>query len=618
VTAALETLRADRSRIHGITRAEAASRAEAGNEQTVVTGASFAATTVALFGAGLVAAAAFAVGFRRQLRTIGLIGAAGGEPGHVRAVVLLGGVTLGLAGSLIGIALGAAGAMALHPHMDGLVGRIVGPLDFPVPLLVSGLILGTLAAAAAAFSPARRAAKLSTVEALAGHTPAPRPPGRLARRGLVAVAIGTGVVALATALRNQELLGAGLVVMLIGFLLAIPLLVDWVGKVARFLPTSARLAARQTARYGRRTGAAIAAATLALTLPVAVSTLTLSEEAREARSARLGNDQLLVGGYDFASGTQKPAEGLIAMLRHQFPGASLAPLRFAEEHTVGSTVFVEGGTKTIEQPGGASTSYRESGQLIIGTPDLLRAIGAEAGIPALDQGKVVAIGPDSTVRGQVLVHLDQDGGGRQMNLDATEIDAPVYFNETLPRWLISAHAARRFGMRPGQPREWLLGGGGALSDHAIEQAKQTAERFPGSFVQSAGDLLPTAAPYRLIATGISALVALAIVAVAVALLATESHRDHAIMVAVGAEPRIRRSVVGAMAFLVAAMAAVLAVPAGYLPVIVVQSLRHAPYPFVVPWLTAAVVLGAVPLIAGAIGAATSRQPKAVALLQPTW
>jgi hypothetical protein len=90
------------------------------------------------------------------------------------------------------------------------------------------------------------------------------------------------------------------------------------------------------------------------------------------------------------------------------------------------------------------------------------------------------------------------------------------------------------------------------------------------------------------------------------------------MVAVGAEPHTRRTVVGATAFLVAAMAAILAIPAGFLPVAVVQAARRASYPVVVPWTTMAVVLGMVPLIAAGLAAAASRQPKTVDLLQPAW
>lgn len=64
---------------------------------------------------GLIAAAAFGVGVRRQLRTVGFIGAAGGEPRHVRLLVFSAGTMLGLFGSFIRVILGIGVAFAVSP-----------------------------------------------------------------------------------------------------------------------------------------------------------------------------------------------------------------------------------------------------------------------------------------------------------------------------------------------------------------------------------------------------------------------------------------------------------------------------------------------------------------------
>jgi len=53
-------------------------------------GVARAGAAIALFGTGLIAAAAFVVGARRQRRLLGLIGAQGGEPRHIRATVRFG------------------------------------------------------------------------------------------------------------------------------------------------------------------------------------------------------------------------------------------------------------------------------------------------------------------------------------------------------------------------------------------------------------------------------------------------------------------------------------------------------------------------------------------------
>jgi putative ABC transport system permease protein len=88
------------------------------------------------------------------------------------------------------------------------------------------------------------------------------------------------------------------------------------------------------------------------------------------------------------------------------------------------------------------------------------------------------------------------------------------------------------------------------------------------------------------------------------------------MVAVGAEPRMRRRVAGANALLLAILAAVLAIPAGFLPVIVIQFAQQDGYPIVPPWGAIAVVLLIVPLVAAASAGLVSRQPPSTRLLHP--
>ncbi|MGH2728305.1 MAG: ABC transporter permease, partial [Actinomycetota bacterium] len=96
------------------------------NDAPKLTGVSFAGTMLALFATGLIAAAAFAVGIRRQLRMLGLVGATGGEPAHVRAVVLMGGTVLGIVGAGIGVAVGIAGAFAVTPHLPRFTHALPG------------------------------------------------------------------------------------------------------------------------------------------------------------------------------------------------------------------------------------------------------------------------------------------------------------------------------------------------------------------------------------------------------------------------------------------------------------------------------------------------------------
>lgn len=143
--------------------------------------------------------------------------------------------------------------------------------------------------------PARAAAKVSTADALSGPSGSPRPPSRVAVVGLLVLVTGGLLTAWGTQTDLDIPLAGGLIAMLSGFLLSIPLLVALAGRIASRLPMTGRLAARDAARHGRRTGAAVAAAAIALSVTVAVSTYSLSKETYERRSRPLGADQLLIG-----------------------------------------------------------------------------------------------------------------------------------------------------------------------------------------------------------------------------------------------------------------------------------------------------------------------------------
>lgn len=252
---------------------------------------SFVGGALALFGTGLIAGAAIVVGARRQLRELGLVSAIGGERRHVLMVVVLGGTTLGAVGSIVGAGMGILGAYVSHPFLDELVGHPVGAVKLNSLALVGAVAMGTAAATVAALAPARAVAKLSTLDALAGRTAAPRPPGRIAGLGLLVV-LGGGVLTLIGTQTDDDIFQAGgFIAMLSGFLFSIPLFVTSLGRIAPRLPMAARLASRDAARHGRRTGAAVAAAVIALSVPVATSTYSLGRETfeRQAETPEYGN-----------------------------------------------------------------------------------------------------------------------------------------------------------------------------------------------------------------------------------------------------------------------------------------------------------------------------------------
>jgi putative ABC transport system permease protein len=595
------------------------------DDPAAATGWSFAVTTGLLLGTGLIAGAAFAVGARRQLRTLGLLGAAGGEPRHVRATVLVGGVALGCVGGLAGVALGIVGGFAIHPHLDRFAGRIVGPVRIPVLPLVGAIALGTLAGALAALGPARSAGRLTTVQALSGRLPTPRRPGRIAGAGVVAVGGGAAITAVATPAHSNIGLLLGLGVMTAGFLVAIPLLVTWTGRLAGSLPTLPRLSTRDIARHGRRTGTALAAAVIALALPVAVSAITLSQEALDRRVPYLANDQLMI---ELVGLNPELDLGFLDEFRSALPGSVIAPL-------VSAAASVDRGGRTVERfvsvqgpehvdPQGGTWSI--GGAPAIGYDDLLYVLHAEDGVRALEEGKIVGLGPESVDLGPdqadaATVKLFVGQGARQRALDLAAVEAgSTTYIAMSAFYVISPARAADLGLSPSEDSagypQYVLRATAPLDDEQIERAKSIAARHQGIAVRAAGDYVHGAGGARLLISGIAIALALAIVFVIVALVGAESRRDQAILVAIGGEPRIRRAVAGARALAFAVLAGLLAVPAGFAPAAVFRVAQAHGYPIVLPWTTIVLVLLVTPLVAGLFAALVSRQPRAAHLLRP--
>ncbi len=586
-------------------------------------GASFGVAALALAETALIAAAAFVVGARRQLRTLGLAGAAGATPRQVRGIVLATGSTLGVVGSVTGAVLGVIFGLMVVPHLDRFVGRLVDGPVFPFPVIVGAMTLGVIAAVAAAWIPARSAARISTVDALARRTPPPSPPRRRAWIGVVAVFAGAALVAWGTITHVEVVLTLGVFGMLGGMLLTIPLLVTLVGRSAGRFPLPLRIAGRDTGRHGRRTAAAVAAATLALALPIAVSALLLSDEARYNTNS-MGADNLLIGsetrhgnrGLDEEIATlQEVADAVAAGIETE----AMAPIlgaTYDSERWGGMTewmVYAYGQDK--ELPDGSTQMAGD--YIAIGGEELLRALHAEDMLDELQAGMMVVLGSDIVIDGTMNVEFPLNGPEEafvNVPVPAVESGRPGF--SRFATIVVSEERAAELGLVPGSIWDFIVRTTDVMDGEALVAAKQAAATVPGGYVVGLPDTQFGSVAFQNIVLGFAAIVALAIVGVAVALVSVETRRDQAVLVAVGAGPRMRRKIVASSALLLSGLAAALAVPAGFLPVAVLQVSRQAGYPVIVPWLSIAVVLLAVPPVAGLVAGAVSRRPAPRDLLRP--
>ncbi len=597
-------------------------------QEAAAVGSAFGIAVLALVETGLIAAAAFTVGARRQLRALGLVAAAGGERRHTRLTVLSGGLVLGALGSVVGVALGIAGALAIKPYLDTLAGRMVDSLEFSPLFLMAAVALGTGAATLAAWGPARAAARLDAMDALAGRTPPPPPPGRLARWGMGALVVGGVVTGWGTVKSEWVVQAVGLVMMVGGFLVLIPTMVKWLGDGAHRLPTAGRLAARDTARHATRTGAAVAAAAVALAVPVASASALASMEHSDAAIPALADDQMLLYPGDTAFG-DRVAEDLIEEMESALPGSSVLELRMVswdpkrfpvlQEFAAGEAV-ADWTVWAMIPDTQSEFSDVQGGMLTIGDAELLTALHAEDAIDELEAGMIVALG--SMRPGSKPVELDsppQAADEQWERISVPSYDAPVprFDDGSLPAFVVSAEKADELGLIP------AIYSSGALIRLAhdatksdIEKARTIAASHDGASIRTRADAEPKETIAKMIVFGMGSAVALAILTVAIALVASESRRDQAILAAVGADPAMRRKVAGMGGLLLAALAAVLAVPTGFIPLAIVHASMPNPRPVVVPVVTIVAVLLLVPAVAGAGAAISSKEPSTRRMLDP--
>jgi putative ABC transport system permease protein len=219
----------------------------------------------------------------QRTREIGLLRAIGSNRRQINRSVLTEAVLLGLSGSVAGLATGIGLAVALM-SFTGAAGVEASTQDLTIawttPAL--GIGLGVVVTVLSAYVPARRAGKISPIAALHdSDAPAEGRTGRVrAVIGAVLSVIGLGVLTAAWQAGETStaagLLGLGVVLTLVGFVVVGPLLA---GVIVRALSTVllrwfgpvGRLAERNALRNPRRTGATGAALMIGLALVACLS-----------------------------------------------------------------------------------------------------------------------------------------------------------------------------------------------------------------------------------------------------------------------------------------------------------------------------------------------------------
>jgi putative ABC transport system permease protein len=547
----------------------------------------FAVGCVALFEAGLVIAAAFAVGFRRRQHEIGLLGAAGAPTRDVALSMVLSAAALALIGGCLGAAAGLGAAWGAHGFLDTWLNRFVGGFEAPWSSIVGAVSLGVLAASLAAALPARRAARVPIREALSGRRPVAAPSGRWLAMGGASLAFGVGLALLAP--RDHPVM-AGLAVAL-GPILTIaglgacsPWLLSALAHWAAPLPLAWRLAVRDAGRFRGRNGPVVTAVLAGMSMSVAAAVVVASIEAAiGAFPPEYRDDQLLVEGPG--------AEAAAERLRGALPCVAAAPL----------TAAYASGQPVRARVAGTERAAGRREWVACGGVELLRALGIEAAGQAFGEGRLIAVDAPAGARVELSRWLS---GEAIANMAAWGVSGsqPV----ASPRFALNEAALASLGLEPGPPLNrslapWILRLDQPVTHAMLDRARAIAAETSGTSIDAS--ILHTR-PARGVYYGVlivSVLTGLIIVAVATALTASESEGDSRVLYTVGASPGLMRTHAAARAGYLAILGCALAAPAGLITASAIFGIANFPLEFILPWRDLAIATLGLPALVFAGG-----------------
>ncbi len=559
---------------HNITAAGSQTPGNAINPETI----SVAGLVVGMLLIALVAIGGFTVLAQRRLRSLGMLASIGATNRHVHLVVIANGAVVGIAGAILGGVIGLAGWLAYRPALEQSAHHVIGMFALPWGVIGLALVLAVVAAVFAAWRPARAITKVPIVTALAGRPAPPKQVHRSAIPGLILLVVAFILFGLSAkggngAKGNTGELALGLIVLIGAVILLAPFCLAVLARLGRRAPISVRLALRDLSRYRARSGSALAAISIGILIAVIISVASAARYANvlDYAGPNVASDQLIVytpngqGG-----GPGGPGNVTAGRLR------SLSAKAHAIATDLGSRDVVELET-TDAGLNHAASGRNWSGPLYVATPQLLHAFGISAGqvSPTAD---ILTMRPGlSGVSGmQLLYGLGKPIPSPNPNPNAfpcpksaclanpsiQEVSA-LPSGTSAPNTVITEHAIRTLGLHtgPGGVAGWLIQTANPLTSAQIHNA-QLAAAAANMTVETRSSV-PTSATIVNWATVFGIVLALAILAMSVGLIRSETASDLRTLAATGASGQTRRNLTAATAGALAFTGALLGTVAGY-------------------------------------------------------
>ena len=574
---------------------------------------------------GIVIAAAFAVGARRQLHTLGMLAGNGAERGDIRSLLLVEGALCGAAGVAAGVVLAGALLVAGAPHRNRLLDQVTDGWVVRLEDLVPIALLGIAATVIAAVQPARSASRVSVLQALAGQRPSGPVPGWLPSVGVVVFVGGLCLLALAVfgaaggsgdggAVWTLTAILGGVAVVL-GTTACVPALVARLEPLAARLRGTLRLSARSLARQRSRASGIVAAISASGTLAIVASAVVLSTSADEHGIVqRLPEDVVAIWtspGLD----DDRPAADIDEDTVRRVVDL-IGPAERADFHLLNAGLTT---TETMFTPFGNMN-------IAVADDDLVDFLEVdERGRAALSDGAVVVLDP-TVEQGEHAATLQKyptfdERGEHEVTPPATvpvravviDPDEPLTWD--MPNVLVPESVVAELGVVRLNERV-LLRAEDDLDADIEERLRDVRDELAddaawASFGPVGSEITwneRSDTPVVMLQTvfaGLALCFTLLVVAIGLGLAAAEGRAERDVLVAVGAPPRTLSRLAGTKAAVLAVVGGVVALPTAMLPVWVWTKASSPDETLVVPWFAITLLLIGVPLVAGLATAACS-------------
>ncbi|MEN3303991.1 MAG: putative transport system permease protein [Micromonosporaceae bacterium] len=587
----------------------------------------FVLTIFGLIFVGLVSVAGFSVLAQRRLRALGMLSSLGATYRNVRLVMVANGAVVGVVATLIGTVLGFAAWIAYAPNLQRSAHHRVAWTHLPWWLVAATMVLAVVTSILAARRPARTAARLPVVAALSGRPAVPKPRHRTAVPGMALLVIGLALLAFSGgwgSSNGREALFqvGGLLAVAIGLLLLASVCVTLLGVLARRAPVAVRLALRDLARYRARSGAALAAISLAVLIAMVICLLATGRYADPVDyfGPNLPANQLVVYAPGTGPGSHGPDSGAAGAPRSpaglQAVANSIASS--LDSHDVlglDSTGAMLGQVASATVGGVVGQAVRVyPGTVYVATPELLRHYGIDPG--AIDPTALLVTSRAGLAGTGSLELFTSEGpvdgcaAGRCAAHPKIQTLGGLPTDTSDPNLLVTSHAVDTLKLSVTRVA-WLIQTPQPLSAAQINTARQAASAEGMTIETKNQD--PSLAQLRNYATAAGILLALAVLAMTVGLIRSETAGDLQTLTATGASGSTRRNVTAATAGALGLFGALLGTAVAYLTAIAFFRSQLSERMSEVPILDITLIVVGLPVIA-TIGSwlVAGREPRVIA------